>query len=79
MDDSDLILALMQDGIEPTPEAVLKLDADITELAELLVDWYQFKKEKEETLKNARIGLIAELKTVVQNRSVVRNDHPGSS
>ena len=78
-DDSDLILALMEAGLEPTSEAVRKLDIDCIELAETLVDYYLYKKGQDETLRNARIGLVAELKRVVRRRCIVPNIRPGLS
>jgi len=42
---------LTQDGIEPTPEAVQKLDYQITELAEFLLDWRTFKERESEGVK----------------------------
>ena len=41
-----LIKALLQDGIEPTDQAVASLDAQITELAEILVDYWILKTSK---------------------------------
>lgn len=42
--DQDLIQALRQDGIEPTEEEIAKLDAQITALAEFLIDLFAFRK-----------------------------------
>jgi hypothetical protein len=39
MNDPVLILVLMQGGIEPTPEAVRKLDDQISQLAEILPEY----------------------------------------
>ena len=76
MSDPRLILVLMQYGIDPTPEAVQKLYADLTDLASILIDHYIYKMCTEETLKNARIGLAAQLLWVVETKRLVRKGKP---
>jgi hypothetical protein len=60
----------MEDGIEPTHEAVLKVDRQISELAEILVEYYFYKRTRLETLKNARLGLVAKLRELLHIKGV---------
>jgi hypothetical protein len=73
---SVLILALMEDGIEPTPEAIQQLDGQIDQLAHFLVDYYNFRKSERETLRNARIGLIAKLKQLARFTPMATSKSP---
>jgi hypothetical protein len=42
----DLIEILREDGIEPTDVTLARLDAQITDLAEILVDYWIYEKKK---------------------------------
>lgn len=65
----DLILALMEDEIEPTDKAVAQLSVQVDELARLLVEVYIDKTVRDKTKLNAIVGLVAKLRQLAEHKT----------
>jgi len=48
MNNDDLIQALLEEGIEPSEDEQAKLDGQITELTEFLIDYWAFQRRHRE-------------------------------
>jgi hypothetical protein len=57
MEDRDILIeALREDGREPTEDQIVRLDADLTKLAQILIDYFIEQKRRGKKISDPYLG-----------------------